>query len=47
MELSLIISILTLVIVVVVAFLVFSNKSKDTAALDPEIFESNSKELIN
>ena len=47
MELSLIISILTLVIVVVVAYLVFSNKSKDAATLDPEKFETNTKELMD
>ena len=47
MELSLIISIITLIVVIVVAFLVFSNKSKDTATLDPEKFETNSKELLD
>ena len=41
MELSLIISSITLIVVIVVAFLVFSNKSKDTATLDPEKFETN------
>ena len=47
MELSLIISILTLVILVIVAYLVFSNKSKDAATLDPEKFETNTKELMD
>ena len=48
MELSLIISIITLIVVIVVAFLVFSNKSKDTNSKNKEkekIIETESEDI--